>query len=141
MADTTIRLIKKYKNRRLYDMERSQYITLEELRTYVLQGIDFQVIDAADGADLTSMMLLQLFMELEEHSRHFLSPEMLRQLIVWSHHPMSQDYKKMLEQALISMQQYPLLKDMQQKTTELWAKQSEQMLKSWQDLFRQRHES
>ena len=141
MTDTPIRLIKKYKNRRLYDTEISQYITLDSLRTYVLQGTDFQVIDAGHGNDLTTMTLLQLFMELEAHSTHFLSPDMLRQLIVWSQNPMSQNYKMMLEQALISMRQYPLLKDMQQKTTELWTQQSEQMLKSWQDLFRERHES
>lgn len=141
MTDTSIRLIKKYKNRRLYDMERSQYITLEELRAYVLQGIDFQVVDASKGNDITTLTLLQLFMELEEHSTHFLSPDMLRQLIVWSQHPMSQNYKMMLEHALVSMRQYPLLKDVQQKTAELWTKQSEQLLKSWQDLFRERHES
>ena len=141
MTNTPIRLIKKYKNRRLYDTEISQYITLDELRTYVLQGTDFQVIDAGHGNDLTTMTLLQLFMELEGHSTHFLSPDMLRQLIVWSQNPLSQNYKMMLEQALISMRQYPLLKDLQQKTTELWTKQSEQMIKSWQDLFRERHES
>ena len=137
----TDRLIKKYKNRRLYDMERSQYITLEELRAYVVQGIAFQVIDASDGKDITTLTLMQLFMELEEHTTHFLSPQILRQLIIWSQHPMSQHYKTILEQTLGAMKDYPSLNKMQQKTTELWTKQSEQLLKSWQDLFQERHES
>lgn len=33
------RLIKKYKNRRLYDTEISQYIKMETLQEYVLKGI------------------------------------------------------------------------------------------------------
>ena len=39
-----IKLIKKYKNRRLYDLERSQYVTVEDLQAYVLQDIDFRVL-------------------------------------------------------------------------------------------------
>ena len=35
------RLIKKYKNRRLYDTETSQYITLDELKQYVVDDLKF----------------------------------------------------------------------------------------------------
>ena len=43
------RLIKKYKNRRLYDTETSQYITLEELQRYVVDGVQFSVEDSMTG--------------------------------------------------------------------------------------------
>ena len=54
------RLIKKYKNRRLYDMDNSQYITLEDLKQYVLKGYDFRVEDSTTGNDITNANLLQI---------------------------------------------------------------------------------
>jgi polyhydroxyalkanoate synthesis repressor PhaR len=53
------RLIKRYANRRLYDTERSRYITLDELANDIAEGVDVQVIDAQTGADLTRRTLLQ----------------------------------------------------------------------------------
>ena len=75
------RLIKKYKNRRLYDTEISQYITVEDLQKYVLDGLAFRVEDSVSKEDITSATLLQIFVEMEEGPTKFLSPEMLRQLI------------------------------------------------------------
>ena len=37
------RIIKKYPNRRLYDTELSKYITLEDVRRLVRDGVDFVV--------------------------------------------------------------------------------------------------
>ena len=42
---TDIRIIKKYPNRRLYDTERSKYITLEDVKKLVIEGIGFCVKD------------------------------------------------------------------------------------------------
>ena len=39
------RVIKKYPNRRLYDTVQSKYITLSDIRSLVLERIDFVVID------------------------------------------------------------------------------------------------
>ncbi|PJD93059.1 MAG: polyhydroxyalkanoate biosynthesis repressor PhaR [Legionella sp.] len=135
----SVKLIKKYKNRRLYDLDRSQYITIEELHSYVFQDIDFKVIDANTGKDLTNATLLQIFVELEANSAQILSPKILRQLIKLSQNPLSQQYKDMLEQLLSGFQEHmhPYLHGMQQ-TTELWTKQSEHLLKSWQDIFHHR---
>lgn len=59
------RLIKKYKNRRLYDTEISQYITVEQLQKYVVDGIDFKIEDSETGKDLTNSVLLQIIVEME----------------------------------------------------------------------------
>ena len=59
------RLIKKYKNRRLYDTEKSQYITVEELQSYVIEGLPFRVEDSSSGKDITNVALLQIFVEME----------------------------------------------------------------------------
>lgn len=134
-----VKLIKKYKNRRLYDLERSQYITIEELQAYVFQDVDFQVLDANTGKDLTNATLLQIFVELEANSAQILSPKILRHLIKLSQNPLSQQYKDMLEQFLAGFEahMHPYIHGIQQ-TTEMWTKQSEHLLKSWQDLFRRR---
>ena len=42
MSDT-VRIIKKYPNRRLYDTANSGYITLADVKQMVLENIDFQV--------------------------------------------------------------------------------------------------
>ncbi len=52
-----MRLIKRYKNRRLYDMEKSQTITQVELAAIVKDGAEVQVIDTATGDDITTEVL------------------------------------------------------------------------------------
>lgn len=140
-SDNQVKLIKKYKNRRLYDLERSQYVTVEDLQAYVLQDVDFRVLDATTGKDLTNATLLQIFVELETNAVHALSPNVLRQLIKLSNHPMSEQYKVILEQMLGKIQDHlhPYLHNVH-TTTELWVKQSEQFMKSWQDWLRKRGE-
>lgn len=61
-----IRTIKKYPNRRLYDMTVSSYVTLSDLKKLVLSREPFQVIDARNQQDLTRTTLLQLIQEEEE---------------------------------------------------------------------------
>jgi polyhydroxyalkanoate synthesis repressor PhaR len=77
----TLRIIKKYPNRRLYDTEISSYITLEEIRQLVLDGETFEVRDAKSGEDLTRSVLLQIISEHEEKGQPMLSPQLLSQII------------------------------------------------------------
>jgi len=77
----TIRVIKKYPNRRLYDTANSGYITLADVKQMVLEFIDFQVIDAKSGDDLTRGILLQIILEEESAGMPMFSSEMLSQMI------------------------------------------------------------
>ncbi len=133
------RLIKKYKNRRLYDIEMSQYITINELQRYVIEGILFQVIDSESNKDITNITLLQIFVEMEANALPFLSSDMLRQLIVLSHHPMSKSCKSMLEQMMLMMtgqlQQGAYLSDYQQPI-DAWNKQTELFISQWQAMLK-----
>src|SRR6266550_2845734 len=76
-----IRVIKKYPNRRLYDTANSGYITLADVKQMVLEFIDFQVIDAKSGDDLTRGILLQIILEEESVGVPMFSSEMLSQMI------------------------------------------------------------
>ncbi len=79
MAET--RLIKKYPNRRLYDTAISSYITLADVKALVLDGVDFQVVDAKTGADLSRTILLQIISEEEEGGEPIFSSALLAQII------------------------------------------------------------
>jgi polyhydroxyalkanoate synthesis repressor PhaR len=76
-----VRVIKKYPNRRLYDTANSGYITLADVKVMVLDFIDFQVIDAKTGDDLTRPILLQIILEEESAGVPMFSSEMLSQMI------------------------------------------------------------
>jgi len=80
MSDA-VRTIKKYPNRRLYDTANSGYITLADVKQMVLEFIDFQVIDAKSGDDLTRGILLQIILEEESAGMPMFSSEMLSQMI------------------------------------------------------------
>jgi polyhydroxyalkanoate synthesis repressor PhaR len=77
--DTTI--IKKYANRRLYNTASSSYITLDDLAGLVRENIDFQVIDAKSGDDITHSILTQIIMDEEANGEQMLPVSFLRQLI------------------------------------------------------------
>jgi len=74
-------VIKKYANRRLYNTQSSSYITLEDLSRMTREGVDFQVLDAKTGKDITHQILTQIIMEEESHGEQMLPISFLRQLI------------------------------------------------------------
>ena len=74
-------VIKKYANRRLYDTSTSSYVTLEHLSDLVRRGIDFEVVDAKSGADLTRQVLTQIIFEKENKGEGALPLNFLRKLI------------------------------------------------------------
>ena len=76
-----VRIIKKYPNRRLYDTAHSGYITLVDVKQMVLEGIEFQVVDAKSGDDLTRSILLQIILDEESGGVPMWSSEMLAQMI------------------------------------------------------------
>jgi polyhydroxyalkanoate synthesis repressor PhaR len=50
-------LIKRYGRHRLYDTVHCRYLTIEDLRRWVADGIDFVVMDLESGADVTRVLL------------------------------------------------------------------------------------
>ena len=75
------RIIKKYPNRRLYDTEISRYVTLEDVRSLVLQEVPFQIRDARTNEDLTRSILLQIIMEQEADGEPMFSEQVLEKII------------------------------------------------------------
>ena len=73
-------LIKKYPNRRLYDIERGVYVTLKDLRQLAQGDRSIKIIDANTEVDITRAVLLQVLSE-EEQDSAFLTAEHLRRIL------------------------------------------------------------
>lgn len=100
MKTEASRIIKKYKNRRLYDMTRRRYITLNDIKKYVLDHLDFRIIDAHSKTDLTKATLLQIITEQDSGTEAFFTTELLQQMIRLYHQKMQTYFSQYFEQAL-----------------------------------------
>ena len=73
--------IKKYANRRLYNMNDSCYINISDIANMVRSGLNIEVKDAKSGDDLTAATLLQLFLDLENEGKGILFGQTLVTLL------------------------------------------------------------
>lgn len=97
-SEQTLRLIKKYPNRRLYDTQTSAYITLADVKQLVLDNELFQVIDSKTEEDITRAVLLQLILEEESGGVPMFSSAALSQIIRFYGHAMQGVMGSFLEQ-------------------------------------------
>ena len=74
-------VIKRYPNRKLYDTEAKQYITLEGIAELIRRGEEVHVVDNATGEDLTALTLTQIILEQEKKKSGFLPRSVLANLI------------------------------------------------------------
>ena len=72
-----LRVIKKYPNRRLYDMELSQYVTLTDVKKLVEGFVPFKIIDAKTQHDITRNTLLLIILEEEEKGTPIFTTDLL----------------------------------------------------------------
>ncbi|HOE82945.1 MAG TPA: polyhydroxyalkanoate synthesis regulator DNA-binding domain-containing protein [Myxococcota bacterium] len=64
-----MRTIKRYPNRKLYDMTDSRYITLNEIADLVRDGVEIRVIDSKTSEDITKITLAQVLLAEEKGNR------------------------------------------------------------------------
>ncbi len=81
---SSVVLVKKYGNRRLYDTAGSRYVNLDDLAALVRAGKEVRVVDAKSGRDLTRVTLTQIITEDAKDKPTGLPLELLRQLIIAS---------------------------------------------------------
>jgi polyhydroxyalkanoate synthesis repressor PhaR len=74
-------IIKKYANRRLYNTQSSKYITLDFLAELTRDDVEFKVLDAKSGEDITHNVLTQIIMDEESSGQNILPVGFLRQII------------------------------------------------------------
>lgn len=79
--DRSVRIVKRYQNRKLYDTQNSCYVTLDEIGQMVKQGEDVKIIDNRTGEDLTSVTLTQIIFEEEKKKKSLLPLSTLKNII------------------------------------------------------------
>jgi polyhydroxyalkanoate synthesis repressor PhaR len=110
-------VIKKYSNRKLYDLNRSRYVTLEEIAEMIRQGRQVKIVDADSQEDLTNVTLVQILLE-EEKRRNLLPVAFLHRLIKYGemYQDVFRQYLSSSLDAMLSMQREA------KKGIEQWAK-------------------
>ena len=78
MAET--RVVKRYANRKLYDTQRSRYVTLDQIAEMIRTGEDVKIVDNNSKEDLTAITLAQIIFE-EEKKSSFMPLSALRNII------------------------------------------------------------
>ena len=99
-TDSTVRIIKKYPNRRVYDTTQSKYIKIDDLRQMIIDGVDFQVIDSQSKGDVTRSVVLQIILEQESETNPLFTTENLKNFIRYSTPQQHQFFSDYLSQSL-----------------------------------------
>jgi polyhydroxyalkanoate synthesis repressor PhaR len=74
-------LIKRYASRRLYNTETSDYVTLDDIASFIRDGREVQIVDLKTGDDLTRQYLLQIIAEHESRGENMLPINVLTDLV------------------------------------------------------------
>lgn len=90
-------LLKKYANRRLYDTEKSAYITLSQLSEIIRKGRQVKVIDAKTEEDVTAFILTQVIVEEARRNNSLLPVTLLHLIIQYGGNVLAEFFDKYLE--------------------------------------------
>jgi polyhydroxyalkanoate synthesis repressor PhaR len=138
------RLIKKYPNRRLYDTSTSRYITLDEVRKLVVDGLPFKVVEKKTNEDLTRNILLQIIMDYESGDGEPMFSIDLLIRFIRNYGESSQDsFKSYMEQSMeFFTQQQDILKEQLTKPkienpVEAWMDMGKKQFDLWQQAQKQ----
>lgn len=128
-------LLKKYANRRLYDTEKSSYVTLNQVADIIREGRQVEVIDAKTKEDVTAFILTQIILE-ESRKKNFLLPVPLLHLVIqYGESVLEEFFSKYLQQTIQNYLNYKKTADEQfRKWLELGMDLSEKAQKTMTDL-------
>ena len=113
MAETL--LLKKYPNRRLYDTEKSAYVTLSQVAEMIKQGRQVEVRDVETKEDVTAFILTQIVLEEARKKTTLLPVSLLYLIIRYGETVLSEFLEKYLEQTFNNYLAYKVAADEQFK--------------------------
>ncbi len=111
MAETL--LLKKYPNRRLYDTEKSAYVTLSQVAEMIKQGRQVEVRDVETKEDVTAFILTQIVFEEAKKKTTLLPVSLLYLIIRFGETVLSEFFEKYLEQTFKNYLAYKVAVDEQ----------------------------
>ncbi len=102
-----MRELKKYPNRRLYDLTDSQYVTVEDVRRMITSGESIHVVDSKDNSDITRSVLLQILSEQEaEGHEPVLTNRAIEQIIRFYGQNAGNVISRYIEQSILTFLEY-----------------------------------
>ncbi len=93
-------ILKKYANRRIYDTDKSAYITLQQVSDIIKDGRQVEVIDAQTQEDVTSFILTQIIVEEAKNNKTLLPVPLLHLVIQYGDGILSEFFEKYLEMTI-----------------------------------------
>jgi len=91
-------VLKKYANRRLYDTERSTYVTLTQVAEYIKSGRQVSIFDAKTKEDVTAFILTQIVLEEAKNKNALLPIPMLHMIIQYGDNLLAEFFEKYFHQ-------------------------------------------
>jgi polyhydroxyalkanoate synthesis repressor PhaR len=92
--------LKKYANRRLYDMEKSAYVTLSQVAELIREGRRVEVMDAKSKEDVTASILSQIILEEAKNKNILLPVPVLHLIIQYGDNVLGDFFEKYLQQMI-----------------------------------------
>jgi polyhydroxyalkanoate synthesis repressor PhaR len=92
--------LKKYGNRRLYDMEKSAYVTLNQVADLIRQGRRVEVVDAKSKEDVTASILSQIILDEAKNKNILLPVPVLHLIIQYGDNVLGEFFEKYLQQMI-----------------------------------------
>ncbi|WP_281794027.1 polyhydroxyalkanoate synthesis regulator DNA-binding domain-containing protein [Desulforhabdus amnigena] len=90
-------VFKRYPNRRLYNTEKSAYVTLSQISDIIKEGRRVRVLDAKTGEDVTAFILTQIIVEEAKNKNALLPAPLLHLVIRYGGNVLSEFFEKYLE--------------------------------------------
>ncbi len=109
-------VLRKYQNRRIYDPEKSAYITLEQVCEIIKQGRQVSVIDDRTKEDVTAFILSQIIVE-EAKNKNILLPVSFLHLVIQHGNVLAEFFEKYLE---LTLKNYLLYKSALDEQFKRW---------------------
>jgi polyhydroxyalkanoate synthesis repressor PhaR len=109
-------VLRKYPNRRIYDPEKSAYITLEQVCEIIRRGRQVTVIDARTKEDVTAFILSQIIVE-EAKNKNILLPVSFLHLVIQHGSVLAEFFEKYLE---LTLKNYLLYKSTLDEQFKRW---------------------
>ena len=109
--------LKKYANRRLYDTQKSAYVTLGEVADSIRNGKTIKAFDAKTKEDVTAFVLTQIILEEAKKNNTLLPVPLLHMIIRHGENVLQDFFENYLEQTVNAYVAYK--------------KQSDEQFKKW----------
>jgi polyhydroxyalkanoate synthesis repressor PhaR len=97
---TDMIVLKKYANRRLYDTQKSAYVTLGDVAEVIREGKTVKAFDAKTKVDVTGFVLTQIILEEAKNNNALLPVSLLHMIIRYGENVLREFFENYLEQTI-----------------------------------------